>query len=519
MNNQILKDKIKKLVNHYNAENYKLVIDEANILLKKLPKNSFLINLLGSSFQRLGDQVAAKKIFLHLLQIDSDNIHAMNNLANTLKILNEFSLAEEYYIKALNIDPNYIQGIVNLGNLNYKLNNFNKATELFKKALTINNNDTLIHYNIGLNYQSLGLFDNAKFHFNEIIRIDPNNTLADRLISRITKYTNNDPHLNKMIKKLTNQNLDENSKINLCFSLGKAFEDLKKFDKSYFYLEQGNSLKNKICEFDVKKNTRLIKNIINSFEKYNFDKISDEHIRTKDKNIIFILGMPRSGTSLVEQIISSHPKVYGAGELDYLESLIKQNSYNEFNTTLSPLDDAILSKIRTKYYELINQFNSTEDFITDKALHNFLWIGFIKLLFPNAKVIHCTRNRKDNCLSIYKSLFDENVNWAYSQTKILSFYKDYHLIMKFWKNKIPDFIYDISYEELITNPRDKVENLLNFCDLNWNDSCLEFHKTKRQVKTVSFAQVRKPIYNTSVNLSKNFEPFLSDFFLNLDNIQ
>ena len=91
--------------------------------------------------------------------------------------------------------------------------------------------------------------------------------------------------------------------------------------------------------------------------------------------------------------------------------------------------------------------------------------------------------------------------------------------MKFWKNKIPDFIYDISYEELITNPRDKVENLLNFCDLNWNDSCLEFHKTKRQVKTVSFAQVRKPIYNTSVNLSKNFEPFLSDFFLNLDNIQ
>ena len=247
MNNQILKDKIKKLVNYYNAENYKLVIDEANILLKKLPKNSFLINLLGSSFQRLGDQVAAKKIFLHLLQIDSDNIHAMNNLANTLKILNEFSLAEEYYIKALNIDPNYIQGIVNLGNLNYKLNNFNKATELFKKALTINNNDTLIHYNIGLNYQSLGLFDNAKFHFNEIIRIDPNNTLADRLISRITKYTNNDPHLNKMIKKLTNQNLDENSKINLCFSLGKAFEDLKKFDKSYFYLEQGNSLKNKIC--------------------------------------------------------------------------------------------------------------------------------------------------------------------------------------------------------------------------------------------------------------------------------
>ena len=517
MNNKIIKNKVQKLLNHYEAGNYKFVIDKIKILLKELPNNIFLFNLLGSSLQRSGDQISAQKIFLNILHIDPKNIHAMNNLANTLKILNEFSLAEEYYLKILKIDSNFIQAIVNYGSLNYKLNNFEKATELFKRALALNKNDPLIHYNMGLNYQSMGNFGEAKFHFNEIQRINPNNTFADRLISKITKYTNNNHHLKKMIKKLESRDLTDDSKINLHFSLSKAFEDFNNFDKSYFYLKKGNDLKNKASDFDVDKNDKMVKDLVNFFETYQFN--NEETITTNQKKkIIFILGLPRSGTSLVEQIVSSHPEVYGAGELDFLENLIKNNFYTNDKLELKNFNSNILSKISEKYYNLINNFNANEKIITDKALHNFLWIGFIKIFFPNAKIIHCVRDKKDNCLSIYKNIFDENINWAYDQSKIVSFYKDYSLLMKFWKKKFPESIFDLNYEDLISNTKVEVNNLLNFCDLEWNDDCLNFYKTKRQVKTVSFAQVRSPIYNTSVNLSKKFEPFLSAFFSNLEKI-
>ena len=518
MNNEIIKNKVQKLLKHYEAGNYKFVIDQIKILLKKLPNNIFLFNLLGSSLQRSGDQISAKKIFLNILNIDSKNIHAMNNLANTLKILNEFSLAEEYYLKILKINPIFIEAIVNYGSLNYKLNNFEKATELFKRALTINNDDPLIHYNMGLNYQSLGSFEEARFHFKEIQRINPNNTFADRLISKITKYTNGHHHLEKMIKKLESKNLTDDSKINLYFSLSKAFEDFNNFDRSYFYLKKGNDLKNKVSSFDVDINNKLVKDLVNFFETYQLSNEKKITTNKKNKDIIFILGLPRSGTSLVEQIISSHPEVYGAGELDFLESLIKNNFYFDNKLELENLSNDILSMVSEKYHNLIGNFNANEKIITDKALHNFLWIGFIRILFPHAKIIHCVRDKKDNCLSIYKNIFDENINWAYNQSKIISFYKDYSLIMKFWKKKFPGYIFDLNYENLVSNTKVEVNNLLNFCDLKWNDDCLNFYKTKRQVKTVSFAQVRSPIYNTSVNSNKKFEPFLSDFFLDLENI-
>ena len=518
MNKEIIKNKVQQLVNHYNAGNYKLVINESNLLLQQIPNNIFLYNLMGSSFQRLGDQETAKKIFLNILHIDKKNIHAMNNLGNTHKILNEFSLAEKYYTQILEINPNFTSALVNYGSLNYKLNKFDKATALFEKALKIEGDDSLIHYNMGLNYQSLGYLDKARFHFNELLRIDPKSTLADRLISRITNYNINDDHLKKMSEKLNSQDLTENSKIDLYFSLSKAFEDCGNFEKSYSHLELGNKLKNKISEFDTDKNTKLIQNLIKFFENYKFDRKLNNNDISKNKNVIFILGMPRSGTSLVEQIISSHPNVYGAGELDYLNNLIRKNIFSEHNSILTNVDDSTLSKISVQYNDLIKKFDSSEEVITDKALHNFLWIGFIKILFPEAKIVHCQRNRKDNCLSIYKNLFDENLNWAYDQSKILSFYKDYFKIMKFWKVKIPGFIFDLNYEDLISDAKINIENLLNFCNLDWHDDCLQFYKTERQVKTVSFAQVRKPIYNTSVNSSKNFEPFLIDFFSNLEKI-
>ena len=234
------------------------------------------------------------------------------------------------------------------------------------------------------------------------------------------------------------------------------------------------------------------------------------------------MGLPRSGTSLAEQIISSHSLVYGAGELNYLENLIKEKFFlnNKLNLNL-PLENkfnSLVQDVGNRYVDLIQNFKTSKNIITDKAPQNFKWIGFINLIFPNAKIIHCQRNPKDNFLSLYKNFFPEGLEWTYNEDNLISYYKNYKTMIKFWKKIFPNYIYDLVYEEIINNPEKEIKRLLNFCDLNWDDNCLNFYKTKRSIKTLSVAEARKPIYKSSLSGSLNYEPFLKDYFIKLENI-
>ena len=512
--------KVEKLFNHYNSQNYKYVIQQVNLLLKKQPNNQFILNLLGSSYHRLGNLLTAKKVFMRAIALDKNSCASLNNLANVYKDLNENKLAEELYIKILKINPNYINTINNYASLNFKLNKYEDAIHYYKKALLIDKNNSLVHYNIGLVYQSLGKFKEAMLHYKEVLKIDPNMNIIDRIMSRFIKYNEDDSHLKEMLQKIKNQKLNDNSKINLNFAIGKAYEDLKDYKKSFIYIDEGNRIKDNINKHDMRPFDKLVINIKNSFKNYSFNKKRSH--QDINKKIIFIVGLPRSGTSLIEQIISSHPNVYGSGELDYLERLMIDNFYtnNELKIPNLEHDDShkLIDTISSKYLELINDFNPAEENITDKAPLNFRWIGFIKILFPNAKIIHSVRDPKDNCLSLYKNIFDDSLNWTYNKSHIFHYYKNYNELMNFWKKKLPNFIYDCKYEDLIGNSKIEIEKLLSFCDLDWNDNCLKFYETKRAIKTVSVAQARQPLYNSSISSSKKFEPFLSDLFSNLDNL-
>jgi hypothetical protein len=366
----------------------------------------------------------------------------------------------------------------------------------------------------------LGNFKEALFHYKEVLKIDPNMNIIDRLMGRFIKYNEDDSHLKEMLQKIKNNKLNDNSKINLNFAIGKAYEDLSDYKKSFFYLDEGNKIKSKIATHDMKPFDKLLKDLKKSFENYAFN--NNDSNKSFNKKIIFIVGMPRSGTSLIEQIISSHPDVYGSGELEYLERLMVNNFYIDNQLKVPNLESEdnqeLVDKISSKYHELIEEFNSDQKNITDKAPLNFRWIGFIKILFPNAKIIHSVRNPKDNCLSLYKNIFDDSLNWTYDKSHLFHYYKNYIELMNFWKNKLPNFIYDCSYEGLINNPKIEIEKLLRFCDLEWDDNCLKFYRTKRAIKTVSVAQARQPLYKSSISSSKKYEPYLSDLFTNLDNL-
>ena len=217
-----------------------------------------MLNLLGSSYQKLGNYETAKKNFLQVLSVEAGNLAAMNNLANTYKDTLDFEKAEELFQKILQIDSNYLNGITNFANLKLQLDQYEEAITLYNQALKLDNKSYSIHYNIGLTYQSYGNFEKAEYHFNEMIKINPSATIADRLKSRFTKYDKNNSHLKEMIERSKREDFNDISKINLYFALSKAFEDVKEFEESYEYMKKANDLTNSKFHYDKKNTTRYI---------------------------------------------------------------------------------------------------------------------------------------------------------------------------------------------------------------------------------------------------------------------
>jgi len=170
---------------------------------------------------------------------------------------------------------------------------------------------------------------------------------------------------------------------------------------------------------------------------------------------------------------------------------------------------SILNKLLSEYVNYVNFFKFNEKYITDKAPLNFRWIGFIKLLFPNAKIIHCKRDPKNNCLSMFKNLFEGGLNFTYDQEDLVKYYQMYDTLMKFWNDKYPGEIFNISYEKLISDDEEEIKKLIKYCGLDWEESCLSFHKNKTPIKTMSTAQARNPIYKTSLNAFDKFKSYLT----------
>ena len=510
MDREQIKSKIHKLYNHYNIGNYPHVIKESGILLKKLPNNFFLMNLIGSSFQRIGQLEKAKKIFEDIISLDHSNTAALSNLGNTYKLLKEYDLAEKNYKQALKINPNFSNCLQNYANLKFDLNEYKSAIELYKKAISADPKNYLTYYNLGLVYQALGDFNQAEIYLKKVTDINPKFANADKIISRFTNYKKGDEHITDMKDRLEKLNLDDFNKSSILFSLGKAHEDIKDYDNSFKFLEEANNLQKKITKYDFRNDEIIFENIKKNFTNFQFE-ISNTKL--ENKTYIFIVGLPRSGTSLVEQILSSHSLVYGAGELPYFPDAIKIEYFKNNKKT----DDKIVQeKVANFFNKKVDKFNFNEEYLTDKNPLNFLWIGYIKLIFPNAKIIHIKRNIKDNYFSLYKNAFDGNMNWCYNKSDLLKYCLNYQEIASFWKQKLPEFILNVQYENVISNTKNEVKKILKFCDLPWENNCLEFYKTKRAIKTVSSAQARKPIYKTSMKSYQNYEKFLKEYLDKLD---
>ena len=293
---------------------------------------------------------------------------------------------------------------------------------------------------------------------------------------------------------------------------------LKDFKNSFNCLKEANKLKKEKTQYSISKDEKIFNNIIKTFSEID---INNYKKTLTNKQIIFICGMPRSGTTLFEQIIASHNQVSGAGELVYLQNVIKNNFFQELNLDKQKIIEEALAQKNTlaeKYLHLLNAHNYKTEIITDKTPPNFMWIGFIKIFFPNSKIIHCSRDARDNCLSLFKNNFaSRDMEWAHDQNDIAQYYNLYLKLINFWKLKSPDSIYEANYESIVNNPEKETRKLLKFCNLEWDDNCLNFYKNKKTpIQTVSVSQARKPIYNSSVNSNSDYSKYLQDMYNILD---
>ena len=268
----------------------------------------------------LGEYEKAKENFVNGLKLDNKNIALMNNLAMSYKNLLQYNMAQELYLKLISINDKYINAYINFGNLKRDLNEFSESIKLYEKALSINEKNPTTNYLLALANQGIGNFEKAILYSEKALKYDKNFTRADHLISQSIKYDNNNKHYHNLKDKLNSAELKNLEKIDIFFSLAKAEEDMNNIQESSYFLLKGNKLKNESINYDISLDINLLEDIKKFNEYKNTDFNSD-----KDENIIFILGMPRSGTSLVEQIITSHSEVFGGGELPILSNIIRNN--------------------------------------------------------------------------------------------------------------------------------------------------------------------------------------------------
>jgi len=305
------------------------------------------------------------------------------------------------------------------------------------------------------------------------------------------------------------QGLARDDRTQLAFALGKAYEDLGNYDKSMEFVIEATQLKRDSYDYSIAESREQFDRIRQVFSPDFFSSHRDSG--DPDRTPIFILGMPRSGTSLVEQILASHPDVYGAGELkDLGRVLASLRTSDRHRPSIIPqelleLDVKAFAGLGKQYIDRIRGYSADAKFIIDKMPGNFLRIGFIRTILPNARVIHCTRNPMDNCLSILKTHLKHSHGYANDMSELGQYYRMYLELMDYWRDTLPGFVYDQSYEDMVKSDKEQINNLLQHCGLDWNDACLDFHKTRRKVQTASNTQVRRPIYKDSVQLWKRYE--------------
>ena len=475
---------------------------------------------LKTGWEQLSSEKFKKAIatFQEILAEDPNEPDALQFMGQIAYTFDNLLAAEDYFQKSLAQDANQYPIWVRLGNVCNKLRKHDQALKCFENAAKVRPNESDGYYQIGHSHLIMGDQEKGAEFLRKAVMLDDNTPQAFRMLANTAKLAETDEATVKCKEWLKRKDLTPVEKIHLNYGMAYVYEACGKDKKFFEHLETANA-----TQHNEGHSWRDI-------YKINFDGIEEsfsgedfqECVAGKANKIVpvFIVGMPRSGSTLTEQIITCHPAVFPADEVDYMTKFVVNAitvmTKKPFLSGFRDLSKEHLYSLSSLYQDKLKALAPESEFITDKFLANFWTIGVIRKIMPWAKVINISRNPMDTALSVYRNHFLNVFPFASNLTDLGDFYVMYHNMMKFWDKITPGFVYSMNYEDLVGDPEQETRKLIEFCGLPWDDACLEPHKNKRRVMTLSQDQVRSPIYSSSIGKWKRFEKELEPFKLVLE---
>jgi tetratricopeptide (TPR) repeat protein len=473
--------------------------DLAPALLRNLPAlqtfDAATCNRIGIGWHQAGHPQEARAAFERAVMQKPAAVEYRYNLGLALRDQGLPAEATASFSKCLESMPDHLPSLLQLGSALRESDRLQDALEAFQRALALGASSVDVYKHLALIHVDLAHIDEAIRCWEKVLELDPACALAHLRLSHLRKRDHAVATMETLFEK-ADKPLD---KIYLAFGLGKAFEDNGDYDRAFRFLLEGNQLKRKQFRYSIDE-WRVF------FEKLQ-DIFSADFLHgfpgggLDDETPIFILGMPRSGSSLVEQILASHPEVFGAGELKLLPALCTEGAKRRgepFPEYFRNLDAEAWRELGREYIAGLRRKQASAPRITDKMPQNFRFLGAISLMLPRARIVHCQRSPMDNCWSIYKNLFADGHPYAYDLQELGQFYSYYQALMRHWNEVLPGRIYNIRYEQLVSEPQTEIAALLEFCGLPFDQRCVDFHRNERAVDTMSAAQVKQPINRDSI---------------------
>ena len=466
---------------------------------------------LGNTLQELGRLDESEASYTQAIALKPDSAEAHSNLGNTLQELGKLDESEASYTQAIALKPDYAEAHSNLGGTLLKLGRLGEAEASYRQAIALKPDSAEAHSNLGGTLQELGRLDEAEANYTQAIALKPDFAEAHRILTLMKIFDAQDEQYSKMQELYLDKNISEEQRCHINFGLAKACEDLGDFEQAFAHYSEGNLLRKKLLNYDINQDVELFKQI-----KFNFPRIEKNSLESDklSKNLmpIFIVGMPRSGTTLVEQIISSHLQVTGAGELSFATqfgALIARG--------LSDANNESLLNFRGEYLKKLQNVSNGSFIVTDKMPQNFLYIGLLAAVFPEAKIVHVKRKHAAVCWANYKQYFtSKSIGYCYELCDILTYHKLYENLMEFWGKRLSNRIYNIDYELLTVNQESETRQLIEYLGLVWDENCLLPQNNMRSVATASNLQVRQKVYQGSSEQWKKYELYLNGAFDYLD---
>lgn len=512
-------------------------------ILQETPQNGEAWRCLGDLLMTARRPEDAVPVYQQLMQTQPDYPGVCNNLGNAYLALGDMINAEVCYRKALALPDAPTETFANLGLILQSKGELIEAVACYEKALTGKPDSATFHQQMALGLQSLGRYEEAIAHCDLALRFDPGseNALAGKadILQKQGQYRQSRDLLRPLVQSgranantilvfteaearvgeidlaigmleamLERDSASRNERQQAHASLGNLYDKCGSYDQAFANFKQSNSLKQ--GRFNPLKHEAYVSRLIATY--------TPELLAARAGGIgstdfpVFIVGMPRSGTSLVEQILASHPAVFGAGELDIIQKFthVLSTRYQPVNypecMNLAGFD--VLEGLAGDYLAQLRNLNPVASRITDKMPHNFLHLGLIQILFPGARVIHVGRAPLDTCLSCYFQEFSTSHSYAYDLTLLGEYYRQYERLMAHWRKVLGLPMLEVRYEDLVDDQEGISRRMIEFCGLEWDDRVLRFHETQRNVATPSFDQVRQPMYRKSLQRWKNYESHL-----------